>query len=88
MNSFQTTIKILKANLSQKSKDKVCDKELAIALGMTPSVLAAMRKRNTLPRVRMLDLCVTGKIDASDLFFPGSITLEKQHRLVCGSEHK
>jgi len=69
MNNFQTIILKIKAILSQKKQCKVHDKDVAEALGITPSTFASMKKRNSMPYRHILDFCVQQHINANTLLF-------------------
>ncbi len=69
MNNFQTIILKIKAILSQKKQCKVHDKDVAKALGITPSTFASMKKRNRMPYRYILDFCVQHHINANTLLF-------------------
>ena len=48
---------------------KVHDKDVAIALGITPSTFASMQRRNTIPYKAILDYCAKHHINANALLF-------------------
>ncbi|MGB5963984.1 MAG: hypothetical protein WBG65_00455 [Sulfurimonadaceae bacterium] len=86
MNSFQATVKLLKAILSQNKQGKIYDKDVVATLNIKPSVFASMKKRNRLPYAQMLDFCAASNINANDLFFSEPEALEELHELVHGSD--
>jgi repressor LexA len=69
MNNFQTILNKLKIILSQMHRTRVHDKDVAIALGITPSTFASMKRRNTLPYKAILDFCAIHHINANALLF-------------------
>ena len=48
---------------------KVHDKDVAIALGITPSTFASIKRRNTIPYKALLDFCALHHINANSLLF-------------------
>lgn len=79
MNNFTTIIAKLKTILSQMKQRKVHDKDVAIALGLTPSTFASMKRRNTIPYRAILDFCAEHYINANTLLFcrPANNTFSK-----------
>lgn len=79
MNNFPTIIAKLKTILSQTEQRKIHDKDLAIALGLTPSTFASMKRRNTTPYRAILDYCARHHINANTLLFckPANNTFSK-----------
>lgn len=69
MNNFQTIIAKLKTILLQIHHTKVHDKDVAVALGITPSTFASMKRRNTIPYRAILDFCALHHINANALLF-------------------
>lgn len=69
MNDFPTIITKLKSILSQTMQRKVHDKDLAIALGLSPSTFASIKRRNTIPYRAILDFCARHHINANTLLF-------------------
>ncbi len=69
MNNFQTIIAKLKTILKQTDRTEVHDKDVALALGITPSTFASMKRRNTIPYKAILDYCVLNRISANALLF-------------------
>lgn len=69
MNNFQIIINKLKTILSQTHLAKVHDKDIAIALGITPSTFASMKRRNTIPYKAILDFCAKHHINANELLY-------------------
>ena len=69
MNNFQTIIAKLKTILLQIHHTKIHDKDVAIALGITPSTFASMKRRNTIPYRAILDFCARHHINANALLF-------------------
>ncbi len=69
MNDFQTIIPKLKALLSQTQPTRVHDKDVAAALGLSPSTFASMKRRNTTPYRALLDFCAERRINANRLLF-------------------
>ena len=69
MNNFQTIIVKLKTILLQIHHTKVHDKDVAVALGITPSTFASMKRRNTIPYRAILDFCALHHINANALLF-------------------
>ncbi len=69
MNNFATIITKLKNILSHARQSTVHEKDVAAALGLSPSTLASMKRRNTLPYKALLDFCALHHIDANSLLF-------------------
>ena len=69
MNNVATIITKLKSILSQSRQAKVHDKDVAAALGIAPSTLASMKRRNTPPYKAILDFCALHRINANALLF-------------------
>ncbi len=69
MNDFATIITKLKIILSHTRQTKVHEKDVAAALGLSPSTLASMKRRNTLPYKAILDFCALHNINANTLLF-------------------
>ena len=59
----------LKTILHQIHRTKVHDKDVADALGISPSTFASMKRRNTIPYRAILDFCVLHHINANALLF-------------------
>ncbi len=59
----------LKTILQQIHRTKVHDKDVATALGISPSTFASMKRRNTIPYKAILDFCVLHHINANALLF-------------------
>ena len=69
MNNFPTIIAKLKNILSQTKQRKVHDKDVAIALGLSPTTFASMKRRGTIPYRAILDFCAGHHINANTLLF-------------------
>jgi len=69
MNDFATVMTKLKTILSQIKRVSVNDKQLALALGITPPAFASMKRRGRLPYRAILDFCVKYQINANSLLF-------------------
>jgi len=79
MNNFQTIIIKIKHRLSHKLQRKVHDKDVAHALGIPPSSLASMKRRNTIPYRAILDFCVQHNINANNLLFQRPVNNTIEH---------
>lgn len=69
MNNFQTIIMKLKTILLQIHYTKIHDKDVATALGISPSTFASMKRRNSIPYKAILDFCALHHINANALLF-------------------
>lgn len=69
MNNFPTIITKLKILLSQRQSGKVHDRDVAAALGLSPSTFASMKRRGNIPYRALLDFCAEHHINANALLF-------------------
>ncbi|MDD2566997.1 MAG: hypothetical protein PHI89_08770 [Thiovulaceae bacterium] len=69
MRDFRSIIDVLKEYLAQKGRDKVRDKDIAEALGISQSNFATIKKRNSIPFENILDFCRREKLPCCEIFF-------------------
>lgn len=69
MRDFHTIIGVLKEYMSYKSTNKIKDKDLAEALGISQSNFATIKKRNSIPFEQVLNFCKKEKLSCCEIFF-------------------
>jgi len=69
MKDFKEIMDQLKLYISTDCQKKVKDKDLAVALEMSPSRFATLKKRETIPYETILKFCEKEDISCSRLFF-------------------
>jgi len=73
MNNFETVITKIKIILFQVQHTTVHDKDVAGALGLSPSTFASMKRRNSMPYRHILDFCINHHINANTLLFQKAV---------------
>ncbi len=69
MKSFKEIVIGLKIYLSNGNKKKVKDKDVALALNMSASRFATLKKRDTTPYENILLFCKKEKICCDEILF-------------------
>lgn len=69
MRDFQAIVKKLKFHLGKSKKDKVYDKDVAIALGITQMNFATLKRRNSTPYENIILFCKKEELCGSEVFF-------------------
>ena len=69
MRDFLAILKALKVYLAKNKDVKVYDKEVALALGISPINLATLKRRNSIPFESILNFCYKENISCSEIFF-------------------
>ena len=69
MKNFNLITKKLKQHLSNSKKIRVYDKDLACALGITPTNFATLKRRKSIPYEQIIKFCHNEKICCSEVFF-------------------
>ena len=69
MKDFHAILKGLKLYMSNGTKVKIYDKDVAEALGITQMNFATIKKRNTIPYENILIFCKKEGISCSGVFF-------------------
>lgn len=82
MNDFMTITAKLKTILAQTKCQTVYDRDVALALDLTPSSFASMKRRQTIPYRAILDYCVRNHINADTL-----LLCRPANNLIAGPDH-
>ena len=69
MRDFKAIVKELKFYLQDSEDKKVLDKDVAIALHMSQSQFATLKRRNSTPYVNILKFCKGEELCCSEIFF-------------------
>ena len=69
MRDFKEIVVELKLYLKERKDKKVLDKDVAIALDMSQSQFATLKRRNSTPYVNILKFCKDEELCCSELFF-------------------
>ena len=69
MNDFKEIIKVLKEYLSDRTKSKVLDKDVALLLEINQARFATIKKRNVTPFEDILLFCKRENINVNTIFF-------------------
>ena len=69
MRDFKSIIKILKEQIADDSQNKVYDKDVAKLLHISQSKFATIKKRNSIPFVKILEYCQRESVCCNKLFF-------------------
>ena len=69
MRDFKAIVKELKFYLGNSKAKKVLDKDVAIALQMSQSQFATLKRRNSTPYVNILKFCKDEELCCSEIFF-------------------
>ena len=69
MRDFKALIDKLKLYLADGKKRKVYDKDVAIALDISPARFATIKRRNSTPYESLILFCKKEKLCSNDIFF-------------------
>jgi len=69
MRDFRAIVKELKFYLSDSCGEKVYDKEVAEALGISPMNFATLKRRNSTPYEHIIEFCYKEELCCSEIFF-------------------
>ena len=69
MRDFSLIVKELKFYLAKNTHEKVYDKKVADALGISPINFATLKKRNSIPFEHIINFCYKEDICCSKIFF-------------------
>ena len=69
MKDFKALIEELKIYLADGREIKVYDKDVAIALDISPALFATIKRRNSTPYENILLFCKKEKLCSNDVFF-------------------
>ena len=69
MRDFRAIVKELKFYLKDGEERKVLDKDVAIALQMSQSQFATLKRRNSTPYANILEFCRCEELCCSEIFF-------------------
>ncbi len=72
MRDFRAILKELKLYMACGKKQKIYDKDVAIALGISQMNFATIKRRNTTPYENILKFCQKEGVCCSDIFFTKS----------------
>ena len=68
MRDFMAIVKELKLYLA-KNNEKIYDKKVADALGISPVNFATLKRRNSIPFENIINFCYKEDICCSEIFF-------------------
>ena len=71
-------LKDVLSDAKKGNKKKVFDKDVALALNISPTTFATMKKRNSIPYEEILAFCAIQKISVNWLFFDQNIDMLKE----------
>jgi len=69
MRDFKTIVQELKFYLAENVEEKVYDKEVADALGISPINFATLKRRNSIPYEQIIEFCYKEELCCSEVFF-------------------
>lgn len=69
MRDFSAIVKELKFYLAKNTNEKVYDKKLADALGISPINFATLKRRNSIPYESIINFCYKEDLCCSEIFF-------------------
>ena len=69
MRDFKAIVRELKFYLASGEDKKILDKDVALALQMSQSQFATLKRRNSTPYVNILEFCKSEKLCCSEIFF-------------------
>lgn len=69
MRDFRALIREIKQLISQNTKIKILDKDVADALGLSQANFATIKRRNSTPYENILHFCKKENICSNELFF-------------------
>ena len=69
MRDFKTLIEILKVHLADGKEKKIYDKDVALALDISPARFATIKRRNSTPYESLILFCKKEKLCSNELFF-------------------
>ncbi len=69
MRDFKILIETIKVYLADGKKIKVYDKDVAIALDISPARFATIKRRNSTPYACLIQFCKKENLCSNELFF-------------------
>jgi len=69
MKNFEEIMSEVKFHIACESSKKIKDKDIAIALNMSASRFATLKKRDSIPYKTLLEFCEREQLSCKRLFF-------------------